>query len=984
MNTALKTGISRRQNTLLRFVSASILLLATIATSLPATDVCAEDANVAARHFTLKVLPLLTSKCLACHGGDPDDIKGEFSVVTRENLLRGGESGDPAVVPAKPNAGTLINAIKWADLEMPPKENDRLTKPQIEIFSQWIKQGAPWPSEEEQRKFREDELRNSITDAGMIMPTSGGVSNDWTNRRYQPADLWAFLPVGKREELLPREIAAEDAVDFFINRKLKEAGLTASPQADPKTLLRRVTLDLTGLPPTPEENVAFQKAWAKNQQAAWRQTIDRLLASPRYGEHWGRHWLDVTRYADTGGMSNDYERSNMWRYRDYVIRSFNNDKPYNQFVVEQLAGDELADQSVRERLQANDAIVREKQRTGDYTPQEAEWIVASGFLRLGPFDNAMIEPAEAKQIYIDDIVNVTGQTFLATTMRCCKCHDHKFDPLPTRDYYRLYAAFSATHLAERPAPFFPEESQDRIKAGRAHVQRLLDFAVAERDKIITKRETAAKAWFKEHNLPYKNEQQRRNLPDDQKPPRHAGLSQVEQGQLKVREQDERIWRRRLERFEPMAQSVYNSGDANIAYGGARKLRIKPAAQKSNKGPNAFILTGGALTAPGDPVTPGVLSAIGVPASGSKNRPQQAIGSPAVDEYLLTNTVNGRRLGLANWIADPENPLTSRSIVNRIWQHHFGFGLAINPNNFGAKGGKPSHPDLLDYLADDFVTGGWTMKRLHRTILLSQAYRRSATATDLKKVEVADPNNRLLSYYPRRRLSAEELRDGILAITGELQHAGGGLPIMPEINMEVALQPRMIQFSISPAYQPSPTPNERNRRTIFAYTVRGQADPFTELFNQPNPNESCERRETAAVTPQAFSLLNSDFMTDRSIALALRLEREHDSLSDQLGGAFALALGRAPSDAEKNRLAKYATDMQRYHQKIDPNPTAYPQAITRSLVEELTGQPFEYQEILPVFEDYQPDPKPSDVSPATRALADVCLLLFNSNEFIYVD
>ncbi|MCA9045158.1 MAG: DUF1553 domain-containing protein, partial [Planctomycetaceae bacterium] len=504
------------------------------------------------------------------------------------------------------------------------------------------------------------------------------------------------------------------------------------------------------------------------------------------------------------------------------------------------------------------------------------------------------------------------------------------------------------------------------------VQLMLDYAVAEKDRIINKRETAARQWFEEHNLPYKNDEERRDLPDDEKPPRHVGLDHVDEGQLKVREQDEWIWNRRLERYEPMAQSVYNAADFELAWNGARKLRIKRP-KKESTAPVSHILVGGALSAEGEVVSPGVLSAVSVD-----------VNPEGDDPFLLTDTVDGRRLELARWIANPENPLTTRSIVNRVWQGHFGVGLAANANNFGAKGAKPSHPVLLDFLAADFVKHGWTIKRLHKLIMLSEAYQRSSVVPVDDAWKTTDPNNRLLSHFSRRRLSAEEIRDGILAVTGELQHRSGGLPVMPEINMEVALQPRMIQFSLAPAYQPSPTPKERNCRTVYAYNVRGQADPFTELFNQPNPNESCEFRENAAVTPQVFTFLNSDQMTDRSIAFALRMWREEKSEREQIRHAFQLVFGRDAEDAELERLESYLAAMTQYHREHSAEAKEYPMQITRSLVEEFSGQVFEYQEILPVFENYVADRKAVDVGPEVRALADVCLLLLNSNEFIYVN
>ncbi|MEM6980114.1 MAG: DUF1549 domain-containing protein, partial [Planctomycetota bacterium] len=302
--------------------------------------------------FTLKILPLLKEKCQGCHGADEEFLDGELNVLSLESLLRGGESEEPAIVPGEPDKGMLIPSISWEYNEMPPKENDRLTEEQVQYFRDWIAQGAPWPSEAVQTEIREEAIKQKVTDEGMIVETSGGTSAEWTTRRYKPEDLWAFLPVEPTEETLPENTAPHEAIDFFINEQLEQADVTAASAASPEELIRRASYDLTGLPPTPEEIEAFVEASGKDADAAWAALIDRLLDSPRYGEHWARHWLDITRYADTGGMSNDYERSNMWRYRDYVVRSFNADKPYNEFVVEQLAGDELADESYQQRTGA--------------------------------------------------------------------------------------------------------------------------------------------------------------------------------------------------------------------------------------------------------------------------------------------------------------------------------------------------------------------------------------------------------------------------------------------------------------------------------------------------------------------------------------------------------------------------------------------------------------------------------------------------------
>ena len=922
------------------------------------------------RLFALKVRGIFSSKCLACHGEEGKKLKGDLDLTSRAAMLRGGESEEASVVPGKPMASPLYLAATRAHEDdwsaMPPKENDKLSADQLAVLERWIELGAPWPDAQTQARFIVEERAKPVTAEGVLVKTSGGSSEDWTYRRYRPEDVWAFQPLSK--PTVPK--VAANPVDAFIGRKLKAAGFKAAPQADFRTLVKRAYYDLTGLPPTPFEIFQFRLAWDKDPAQAWSELIATLLASPHYGERWGQHWLDVARYADTGGYSNDYERSNMWRYRDYVIRAFNEDKPYDQFVIEQIAGDELADASLRQRISDWDQFQNARQNGKQYNAREAEQLVASSFLRMGPWDPAMVKKPQARQLYLDDVVNAVGETFLSTTMRCFKCHDHKFDPLPTRDYYRMYAVFEPTQLAERPTPFLEQENRVGLKEGETATRKLLAFATDKHNALYHKQESAARAWFAKAGTKYLDEKARQKLPDEEKPPRLVGLSSEEQGRKKVRRQDEWIWERRLERYQPLAQSVYNGPVPNFL--NARKLRMNARANNQWR-PDSRILGGGSLEAPGAAVTPGVLSGLGVPVPGAK----------ASDPYQIKNPLDGRRLALARWIADPGNPLTARSIVNRIWQQHFGEPLAANPNNLGAKGGKPTHPELLDWLAADFVENGWKFKRLHRLIMESATYRQSGAHPQAAKLAEADPDNHLFAFRAPRRLSAEELRDSLLKVTGELNPALGGLPVMPEINMEVALQPRMIQFSLSPAYQPSRTPAERNRRTIYAYRVRGQADPFLETFNQPNPNDSCEARVAETVTPQVFTLLNSDVMSDRAIALALRAEKEFDTLHLQVKRAVQLAYGRVPDKVEWERLKQYVNKMRAYHANHEPSAVEYPTAITRSLVEELTGQPFEYEEILPVFEDYVRDRKPADVSARTRALADLCLLLFNSNEFVYI-
>lgn len=924
---------------------AKTSLLMVLAVSAMSGDSLLADEKEGEKLFTLKVLPLLKIKCFGCHGQDQSDIRGDYDLLTRDKMIAGGESGDVALVPGKPEDSPLFQAILWKDIEMPPKENDRLTPEEIANVRKWIEFGAPWPNKKRQREIQVKEWSVRETADGLIVDTSGGLAEDWTYRRYQKADLWAFQPV--RKPPLPELQANKNPVDAFIDQRLASAQLKQAGRAGYGTLIRRATLDLTGLPPTPTEVYNFGIAYQKDPETAWSDLIERLLASQHYGERWAQHWLDVARYADTAGFSNDYERSNAWRYRDYVIRSFNHDKPYNEFVMEQIAGDEL-------------------------DPGDPESLIATGFLRMGPWGTAMIPQKEARQIYLDDLVHNVGQTFLSMPMRCCKCHDHKFDPVPTRDYYSMYATFATTQPAEMPAKFLPSENRQGFAEKKKLVSELLAYAKSEQAEIQNKQEAAARKWYAEHDLPYKNEQQRKNDPENKKPPRHVGLTPEEKGMKKVREQDVWIWQRRLERYQPLAQAVYNGQDD---FKNGRKLR-PPKKIRENWRPVNFILGGGSLEAPLQPARPGVLSAIGL-----KTNPN---AKKAADQFAITDSLSGRRLAFAKWLTDDRNSLTARSFVNRIWQYHFGKGIVKTANNFGAKGSQPSHPELLDWLTADFIEHGWKVKRLHRMIMKSDVYRRSSHSIDVSRQSRLDPENKLLASFPARRISAEEMRDSMLQISGELNPEMGGVPIMPEINMEVALQPRMIQFSIAPAHQPSRTPNERNRRTIYAYRVRGQADPFLEIMNLPNPNESCELRDAASVTPQAFTLLNSDVMQDRSIAFAQRVMKENPN--DRKGWierAIHLAYCRNPTEKELKSLQQYLDKMREYHGRHRPIRKEYPTQVERSLVEEFTGKPFVFIEKLNVFEDYVPDAKPWTVDADTRAMADVCLLLFNSNEFLYV-
>ncbi len=868
--------------------------------------------------FVRKVQPLFITKCGGCHGAAAKELKGEYDMRSRATLLAGGETGDAAVVPGKPSESPLIDAIeRTSGNDMPPKENDRLTKEQITSVRKWILAGAPWPDEK-----RQTQLLAAKWDAadGVQVKTSGGTTRTWTQRTYKPENLWAYQPLWDGAKELLRD-NGQHPVDFLINRKLAEAKIDPLSRASRRTLYRRLSYDLTGLPPTA---AAMAKFLEDDSEDAWATAIDQLLASPRYGEQWGRHWLDVVRYADTSGFSNDFLRANAWRYRDYVIRAFNSDKPYDEFVREQIAGDEIYDRIARE---------------GGELSNNADLLIAPGFLRSGPWEHtAMSVAAVTRQQYLDDVTNSVGVTFLGHELRCARCHDHKFDPLPTRDYYSMQAIFAPLQFADRKLPYQPYENTDGFDERQARIDRLIKSGGVKGLSTIPREEWPVKEFDKDTEG---------------------------KGHSKVNRKRSMALQREQKRFKPYAFSVYSGRERPFS---SMKVIVEPPQLNGRNGspPQVSILTGGSIETPGRAVNAGVLSVI----------------NNAGVEAEMTQNLHGRRLALADWITDPQNPLAARVIVNRVWQYHFGAGLAGNPNNFGATGKKPTHPQLLDFLATYLIENGWSLKKLHRLILTSDAWQR-ASGPISEELKNTDPDNQFYARFTPRRLTAEELRDSMLQVSGELNFKMGGLPIRLEMNMEVAMQPRHVMGSVAPAYQPSPTPAERNRRTIYAERIRTLRDPLLEVFNQPGPDTSCERRDTSTITPQAFTLLNSRNSFNRALALAAKTAKSAGKPDDQITQVFENAFGRQPSASEKEACINHYRKMLALHRSQKPPAFKPPKYVVREMVEEMTGLAFYWVEDLDIYRNYTPDLQPADVTAEVRALADVCLVLLNSNEFIYV-
>jgi mono/diheme cytochrome c family protein len=773
------------------------------------------QADEAPAEFT-RAHAVLEASCFKCHSHAANKSKGGLLLDSREALLTGGETG-PAIVAGKPDESLLIKAIRYADedLQMPPK-NEKLSAADIAALTEWVKAGAPWP----EKKGGEA--------AGVKRRKPGKISDE--DRQW-----WAFRPVQKVEPPIVKNSRAviHNEVDRFILARLDAEDLIPAPEASRTALIRRVTFDLTGLPPTPQEVDAFL---ADTAPPAYERLVDRLLASPRFGERMARHWLDLVRYADGDGYRADDYRPDAWRFRDYVIRSFNEDKPYDRFVREQLAGDELF-------------------------PDNPEAIIATGYLRHGIYEWNARDVRGQWDAILNDLTDTTGDVFFGLGLQCARCHDHKFDPILQRDYFRLRAFFA------------PIQPGDRVAATGAEVAAHTEKMKAWNERTAALREELAKL-----EQPYLDRAEKGavgRFPEDiqamiRKPA--AGREPLE-SQLAAL-----AWR----------QVVYDWERVDRSFKGDEKERIlalrrelaalskdKPAplpvafaaADVGPKAPPVFIPKKQAF----GEIEPGVLT---------------LLDPAAMPARALPNST-GRRSALAEWLTAPDNPLTARVIVNRVWQQHFGRGLAANASDFGMLGEPPTHPELLDWLAGWFVREGSSLKKLHRLIVTSAAYRRGSQHPAPEAGKLKDPENRLLWLRPPRRLDAEQIRDAMLAVSGELEPCEGGPGVTPDVP----------------------------RRTIFTRFMRNTRDPLADVFDAPQWFSSAASRDTTTTPVQSLLLANSAAMRARGRAFAGRLEAAApNSIPAQVQSAYRLAFGRAAQESEVRAagdfLAKQAAQSDR--------------------------------------------------------------------------
>ncbi len=703
-----------------------------------------QAATPAEEYFETHIRPVLIRSCYGCH---TKGQAGGLRLDSRDALIKGGAHG-PAIVPGAPESSLLVRALHYRDeLKMPPP--GQLAATEIRAFEQWIRDGAPWPA--------------SAT-------TSSGRTVGERERNF-----WSYRKVVK--PVLP-EVAARiwprGEIDRFTLARMEQKKLKPGPDADKLTLIRRVTFGLTGLPPTPEQ---IQQFVDDASPAAYEALIDRLLASQAYAERWGRFWLDVVRYADTAGNGADYPVPDAHKYRDWVIEAWAEDKPYDQFIREQLAGDLLPAKS---------------------EPEHWKQTIATGYLAIARRGDAGMNGVVA------DAVDNLGYAFLGTSLACARCHDHKFDPIPTRDYYAIYGILNSTRFAQPGSEPVRWERDFVYRDPKAtQSQEYLDFQA--------QLAPVAKAIEAVHRLPYF---------DDILPA------------LEARRMD-------LYKKEPKFERAY-------------------AVAEGPAGDAAVLLNGDPKT-PTEEVPRGFLQVLG-------------------GQQLPASEKGSGRLQLANWIASGDNPLTARVFVNRVWQGHFGKGLVPTPNDFGTRGMAPSHPELLDYLASRFVEGGWSVKRLHREILLSRTYR-LATGGDAESVKL-DPDNVYLSRQNRRRLDAEQLRDAMLAVSGTLDTTVAGAHPFPA--------PSEWNYS---GHVPFEAVYPTNRRSVYLMTQRIRQHPYLGLFDAPDPNNSTAQRTANATSLQALFFMNGELPAKSAAALASVLVKEYPSPEVQTDRLFRLILNR---------------------------------------------------------------------------------------------
>jgi len=769
--------------------------------------------------FNKRILPILSQKCFACHSHEAKKSKGGLVLDSHSGMLAGGDSG-PAIVLGNPEKSKLIEAISYAnpDFKMPPKE--KLSPQEIADFSTWVKSGAKWPS-------------NKNTTAKRV---AGKITEE--DRQW-----WAFQPVTNKPAPNSGGSWAKNSIDHFISEKHSQNKLHPAPEADKRVLVRRLYFDLTGLPPSPSEVDSFINDQSPN---AYESMVDQLLNSQHYGERAARFWLDLVRYAESDGYRLDEYRPQAWLYRDYVIKSFNTDKPYDLFIKEQIAGDEL--------FQDN-----------------PDALIATGYLRHWIYEYNQRDVRTQWNIILDDLTDTTSDVFMGMGLQCARCHDHKFDPILQKDYFRLRAFFSGVLPLENIAVGTKEEKatyQVKLKAWEDKTESLRKEISAIENPSIRSAEEGAITKF-----PSDIQAMMRKKPSDRTTLEHQ-LAELS-------------YRQALYEFQRIETHIKkNDKDKYLAL---KKQLSAFDNLKPEPLPKPLIVK--------DVGT--IAAETTIPKKGSTNIEPGFLTILDEKPALINPPLNGlkssgRRSTLANWIADKNNPLTSRVMVNRIWQQHFGKGLATNASDFGKLGDPPSHPELLDWLATYFIDNNFSIKKLHRLIVTSATYRQSSNHPDLEINRVIDPENKNLWHTTIKRLDAEQIRDAIYATTGEIKLQAGG---------------------------PGASGSDA-RRSIYTKIIRNNRDPLLDVFDAPYWFSSASSRQITTTPVQSLLLINSPLMLSRARAFAEKLNKEEPDSKKRIDLAYMLAFGRVPTSEETN-ISRSFLELQA--KRIDPKKLTAPSA-----------------------------------------------------------
>ena len=728
------------------------------------------------RQFETQVRPILDEHCLKCHGSTKQ--WGSLRLDSRTAILKGGDSG-PAAVAGEPNESLLIRAVRHDDENLKMPQDDKLTDAQIEILSNWVKSGLAFPADSA------------------------------ASKRHRDPNHWAFISPAE-VAIPPVQNAAwpQSDLDRFVLARLEAEGLSPAPKADKRALIRRVTFDLTGLPPAPAEISAFLN---DERPEAYSELIERLLSSPAYGERWGRHWLDIARYADSNGLDENVAHGNAWRYRDYVVRSFNADKPFDQFIREQLAGDQL---------EASSEELRN------------ELLTATGFLSIGPKVLAEVNMPKMRMDIVDEQIDTVGRVFLGMTFGCARCHDHKFDPIDTADYYGLAGIFKSTRTMDT-----------YTKVAKWH-EHPLKSVEATQMQAEYEAQVAAKKMAIETTVKSADEALQASLPDGAISPESKESQYPEETRTALTKLREEL----------------------------TALEKAPPELPTSMGVTEDEIVDVPIHVRGNPSRLGDVVPRHVPA---------VMKGPEMPGF--SGQHSGRR-ELAEWLVNDHHPLTSRVLVNRVWRWHFGRGLVASADNFGLLGEKPSHPELLDWLAQEFIHRKWSLKEMHRLILLSNTYQQSTLVSS--EAATADPDNRLWSRFPVRRLAAEEIRDSLLFVSGQLDTTMGG-SLLKVKNRGYLFD----HTSIDTTDYNSP------RRSLYLPVIRNNVFEMFQLLDFPDPAVPTGDRATTTVAPQALMMMNSDFVMQAADALAGRVLTKESSDSERVKAIYVTCLGREPSDEE---------------------------------------------------------------------------------------